>query len=175
MPDDANSAKWVLKLRPPTPGDQATRQAARDQAIAELDAYMVRRRNAERNGTARPPVPSNGPAIRHPFPQTDAPPNSAGLPSDSAHAPEAKVGTKECDAEWHYLDPTDRFTAADRLFFRVNSGTRLFVRILAGTLTVLAGCELLYAFDLMTFEAGGHGAILAALIGCFAAARWITK
>lgn len=175
MPDDARSAKWVLKLRPSTPGEKAARQAAREQAIAELDAFMARRRNAVRNGTARPPAQSNDSAIRHAFAQPDAPSASAGLPSDSAPEPEAKAGVKECDTEWLYQDPTDRFTVADRVFCRVNSGTRLIIRILAGALTVLAGCELLYAFDLMTFEAGSHGAILAAMIGCFAAARWITK
>lgn len=79
------------------------------------------------------------------------------------------------DDGWLYVDLEDRFTPADRVFSKAQSGLHFCLRILAGVLTVIAGCELAYATNLLAFEGGRIGAILAAVLACFAAARWITR
>jgi len=79
------------------------------------------------------------------------------------------------DDGWLYVDLEDRFTPADRVFSKAQSGLHFGLRILAGVLTVIAGCELAYAINLLAFEGGRIGAILAAVVACFAAARWITR
>lgn len=88
---------------------------------------------------------------------------------------EKEVTPEDGDDGWLYLDPEDRFTPVDRVFSRVQSSLHFSLRLLACTLTVVAGCELAYTFDLVAFNGGRNGAILAAVVACFAAARWITK
>lgn len=107
------------------------------------------------------------------------------FPRSEAHRPQGREIILGVDREETFepagdderlpIDLSDQISPVDRVFLSIQSGVRVCLRILVVVLTVLAGAELAYAFNLWAFKGGHIGAILAVAIACFVAARWITK